>query len=532
MPEYPKSFWTIIPTRGSRGFMRCRVCIARRDDESSPTIHKLDSWRSKSSFRHEQSNYSNSGNRLKFKQGDTILVPVENLGSNHPIGIHRLRCEVGNLNLDNLDPQNQVIWLQIHGYFQINEPCPPQVGAPAHQWTKKDGDPFIIKPRATNETPTDEETGEVLIEALNLRTGEPTLVPPREVELFANHQYIGLSTDLFQDGEFVTVTQFFSRKVRQEGGGDLSLWYATSVRTGWGGWVYKNNLQPLHEEQMHDNNMVLSMLPRNPVLELSSNLQSMKIRDSRSEASRRKAMVKVESPEFQGFSSTDLNRRHNPLEEKTDDYYDDEEEVDPDDRVTRFHSHGLPSPISLYNDRSEGTLPQDSEASAPVKYLPEHELLTGPRGQKRLNLTTLQAKDGYNPPPPRPKVEKASLKGKRRVAKPGKNEVVEAPSASNLQEYPLPLQLLPPDHFHSLNEQIQREEATNKGLEMAERIVAEEHRVWKKQRDVRRFGQLEPMDEDEDRFLPPMFILNGQKVPFAESINSGSPQENLPSLYL
>ncbi|KAF3906068.1 hypothetical protein ABW21_db0207666 [Orbilia brochopaga] len=217
--------------------------------------------------------------QLRYRRGDDILIPVDNLGFEHPVGVNETNGQVGNIaNLDHLrldldrdgSPTKSY---QIHGIIHApdstptEEPAPfkpndlehlnaphrdPSPDAVASQWQYSFGEPFLLRP-VTNEALRNQT--EQLVHLFNLRTGLPVSAPNSDVRLFPNFRYVGTvpvldprysgSRAAFTRGQLVTAATFGRRSIRIGHRDSTNSVYCIGANTGAAAWVLEDKLAPI-----------------------------------------------------------------------------------------------------------------------------------------------------------------------------------------------------------------------------------------------------------------------------------------------
>ncbi|KAK6340638.1 hypothetical protein TWF696_008962 [Orbilia brochopaga] len=211
--------------------------------------------------------------QLKYKRGDDILIPVDNLGFEHPVGVNETNGQVGNIqNLDHLrldldrdEPPTRSY--QIHGiidapdstpfkpndYEHLNKPPrEPSPDAVTSRWQYSFGEPFLLRP-VTNEQLKNQT--EQLVHLFNLRTGEPISAPIATVQLFPNFRYVGTvpvldprfsgSRAAFTCGQLVTAATFGRRSIRLGHRDSTNSVYCIGAASGAAAWVLEDKLEAI-----------------------------------------------------------------------------------------------------------------------------------------------------------------------------------------------------------------------------------------------------------------------------------------------
>ncbi|EPS44099.1 hypothetical protein H072_1933 [Dactylellina haptotyla CBS 200.50] len=471
------------------GVMKCRKFTARRGHDSRPNNVS----RARSVFRQQDFHH-----QLSFKPGDHVLIPIENLGSELPVGIHESNGEVGNLALDNLDPEDFVTGLRIHGTILEFGPADPHLpirnnnipycespegatGGP--QWEYKYGDAFFLRPLMDEYIDNGKDRR---IEVFNIRTGRPLIVTPKQVKFLASYRYIGTSQDqirprksnvkrpVFQTGDLLTVAERKPRDLyKAEGKAPPSkLLFAVKSTTGEAGWVFEDKIQQLSEDEMENYDDVIPIA--NGSYNISSALGSMDLNDYDDNYLQR-TRTRSEASHSNAFSPRAQSDVHS-------EYYDEDAEFEAEDEIDNLDTHGLPSPMSLYGNNMESpsrrSRAQTLETTEQSAFLPKHAFTIGPKGQKRMNIKTLEANQHLIPnldqqrsrrPPPE---DIARLQREPRVPR----EYRDYRDPPQLLDSSPAAHFLPPGHFNYFRGQINREQDIREGIQMARMRSSERHR--------------------------------------------------------
>ncbi|KAK6348557.1 hypothetical protein TWF718_006345 [Orbilia javanica] len=260
----------------SKSVMLFRVFIAQEDfDTVSKAVSK-----NRATFLQDASYFQHP---LKFQRHDRILVPLDNMCYDCPVGINERTGEVGNLCLDRVTPAEGIQQFRIHGVFKeygstrpiktnVNQYNPGTEDFPPEnlyepQWQFHYGDPFLLRPdfNPTNITGQRENEGLRKINVFNLRTGEPLSVPLTKVRLHPNYIFkgseirgsqkgLGNSRSQFRSGQLLTVAVLGRRNVRLGGRTTSSLLFCLATGSGVPSWVLENQLEPLDTEFMSSAN--------------------------------------------------------------------------------------------------------------------------------------------------------------------------------------------------------------------------------------------------------------------------------------
>ncbi|KAF3934913.1 hypothetical protein ABW19_dt0206327 [Dactylella cylindrospora] len=219
---------------------------------------------------------------LRFKKGDRILIPADNLTFPFIVGVNESTKEIGNLHQDNVGLiANDVkdFEVRVHGKIASSgsnrrpfrrpvvypEPDPKIESSPEPEndsvgagWSYKSGDPFFLRPPISEEAELENTEGKRSIGIWNLRTGESLTVPVIQLQFFPNCRYIGpqisssprrpkRSTKLrFRKNALLTFAAYGQRKMQIHGnGGRVSSIYCVDVETGDAGWILDSHIEEL-----------------------------------------------------------------------------------------------------------------------------------------------------------------------------------------------------------------------------------------------------------------------------------------------
>ncbi|KAK6517677.1 hypothetical protein TWF506_004859 [Arthrobotrys conoides] len=284
----------------SKAVMRFRVFIAQENfDDVSKRIskHRATFLQDASYFQHP----------LRFQRHDRILVPLDNMCYDCPVGINERTGEVGNLCLDRVTPAEGIQQFRIHGVFKeygttkpiktnvnhhysgIEEFPPENLYEP--RWQFHYGDPFLLRPdfNLTNTGQRDAE-GIRKVDVFNLRTGEPLSVPLTKIRLHPNYKFkgseiqgshkgLGNSGTQFRAGQLLTVAVLGGRNVRLGGRTTSSLLFCLSTGTGFPSWVLESQLEPLDRDFMSFGNHSTHWLISDMEDDTQDDLQGLGLQD-------------------------------------------------------------------------------------------------------------------------------------------------------------------------------------------------------------------------------------------------------------
>ncbi|KAF3225537.1 hypothetical protein TWF192_002715 [Orbilia oligospora] len=285
----------------AKAVMRFRVFIAQENFDSvsrGVSKHRATFLQDASYFQHP----------LRFQRHDRILVPLDNMCYDCPVGINERTGEVGNLCLDRVTPAEGIQQFRIHGVFKeygttepiktsnvnhhnsnIEEFPPANLYEP--RWQFHYGDPFLLRPdfNLTNSGQRDVE-GIRKVNVFNLRTGEPLSVPLTKIRLHANYKFkgseirgsqkgIGSLGTQFYTGQLLTVAVLGGRNVRLGGRTTRSLLFCLATGTGAPSWVLENQLEPLDRDFMSFANHTTHWLISDMEDETQDDLQGLGLQD-------------------------------------------------------------------------------------------------------------------------------------------------------------------------------------------------------------------------------------------------------------
>ncbi|KAK6495838.1 hypothetical protein TWF481_002883 [Arthrobotrys musiformis] len=285
-----------MPSQPSGDFMEMyeikrRIQFAENEFKHGNEYDSLSTLPNELAKVHEQSVERMQGINIPWQRHDRILVPLDNICYDCPVGINERTGEVGNLCLDRVTPAEGIQQFRIHGVFKeygstkpiiktnanrhyiyhhnqqmhpsVHEEFPPATLFEP-QWQYHYGDPFLLRPEfrsANTATEQRDHEGVRKINVFNLRTGEPLSVPLTKLRLHPNYKFkgseirssqngLGNSIAQFRSGQLLTVAVLGGRNVRLGGRTTSSLLFCLATETGAASWVLENQLEPLDTEFM------------------------------------------------------------------------------------------------------------------------------------------------------------------------------------------------------------------------------------------------------------------------------------------
>ncbi|KAJ6262534.1 hypothetical protein Dda_3345 [Drechslerella dactyloides] len=329
--------------------------------------------------------------QLKYKRGDEILIPVDNLGFDHPVGINETNGQVGNianldhlrLDLDGRKPPTRSY--QIHGIIDLDKPTevspfrpndyehlnkpPGQLSedASSSRWQYSFGEPLLLRPISNEQLKNQTER---LVHLFNLCSGKPLSLPMSSVQLFPNYRYIGTVPVLdprfsgaraaFTCGQLVTAAMFGKRSIRLGHRDITNSVYCISSTTGAAAWVLQDKLEPIEHISLDAYKESLSWTQST----VASKRRRKRLTDASSSASPEGVLVKQEDPPSDDEYAQSMRRLQiegtNTL---TLTYVDDEEdapgetdhELFDDDNSNPYYDE-TPSPSSPHEGEDDPSL--------------------------------------------------------------------------------------------------------------------------------------------------------------------------------
>ncbi|KAK6519426.1 hypothetical protein TWF281_003260 [Arthrobotrys megalospora] len=426
---------------------------------------------------------------LKFQRHDRILVPLDNLTYECPVGINERTGEVGNLCLDRVTPVEGVQQFRIHGVFteygstkptqgnqspsKLNE-FPP-TNLPGPRWQYHYGDPFLLRPDFSPTSSGGQDNGGVRkVNVFNLRTGEPLSVPLTKVRLHPNYRFKGSgmriiktgidsSSTKFRGGQLLTVAVLGGRNVRLGGKATSSLLFCLATGSGAPSWVFENQIEALDTDFMRFANHTSDWLTSDMEDNIQEDLEELSLRDIQVMYANLQTSSADSSSNWAGYQQERYRGDGSDLEDASGE--DDSEDGDIQFRgMLSQTSYGGGREYSRYHSR--GGMPptrtsRQSSTNHEINYNVRVAMDPGGRGQVRRTALAPVQSDG------------ASRRGRTPVRVPRTIQHAPPPEEQSTPSHTrnprwAHAQLTPtPDHFDFLGDRVREEGERLRGMELA-----------------------------------------------------------------
>ncbi|KAK6358623.1 hypothetical protein TWF730_007948 [Orbilia blumenaviensis] len=462
----------------SKAVMRFRVFIAQ---ENFDTV-------SKTASKHRQACLQDASyfqHALKFQRHDRILVPLDNICYDFPVGVNERTGEVGNLCLDLVTPAEAIQQFRIHGVFKeygstkpmkINRQSsnfnefPPRILYNEPQWQYHYGDPFLLRPEF-NTTSSSERNNDGVrkINVFNLRTGEPLSVPLSKVRLHPNYRFksseirgskrgLESSSTQFRGGQLLTVAVLGGRNVRLGGRATSSLLFCLATASGIPSWVLEDQLEPLDKDFMSVANHTCDWLVSDMDDEIQEDIHNLGLRD---------LSLRIM---YAGFQSS-LGGQGDTWEDYPEGYR--EEDFEQEDAQGEdysedgdIHSRGMLSPTPSYHSRDRDNSGR-RRWDAAVRVQRTRQSSTGSEVQERRRAHIDPLGGGVQVDSTPVQSDNTDQRGRNPIARTARHVPLPESQPSRTRGQRLTCLAPPPDHFQFLEARLTEERERFNGVDFA-----------------------------------------------------------------